>query len=78
MVGGALPPGDTAPRFVSKDFFRKVCPNPTIIHSSEVNDDRMRFSDDVPASFVFEKWVEKLNSIDDPCVQLVGQPIFEV
>jgi len=78
MVGGTLPPGDTAPRFVSKDFFNKVCPNPTILHASDVNDDHMRFDDSVPAAYVFEKWVEKVNSIEDPCLQVEGSPIFEI
>src|SRR6267154_5372957 len=80
MVGGAMPPGDNTPRAVSKEFFHKVCPNPTVIQVSEVNDDHMRFDDDVPASFVFEKWVEKINSIDDPCVEIsaTSAPIFEI
>jgi hypothetical protein len=73
-----MPPGDTAPRAVSKLFFNKVCPNPSVVHSTDVNDDRMRFDDSVPASFVFEKWVEKIKSIDDPCLVIDGNPIFEV
>jgi hypothetical protein len=70
MVGGKMPPGDTTPRAVSKDFFNKVCPNPTIIQVKEVNDDRMRFDESVPASEIFEKWLEKINSIEDPCVEI--------
>ncbi|KAG1743088.1 hypothetical protein EDB19DRAFT_1700006 [Suillus lakei] len=79
MVGGALPPGDTTPRAVSKDFFNKVCPHPTIIHVTDVNDDRMRFDESVPASYIFEKWVEKINSIEDPCVEVdpKSDSIFE-
>ncbi|KAG2358954.1 hypothetical protein BDR07DRAFT_1452509 [Suillus spraguei] len=79
MVGGEMPPGDTTPRAVSKTFFNKVCPNPTIVRVSEVNDDRMRFDESVPSSYVFEKWLEKLNSIENPCVEIdqKSQPIFE-
>jgi len=33
---------------------------------------------DVPASLIFEKWLEKINSIEDPCLQIEGSPIFEV
>ncbi|KAG0698213.1 hypothetical protein DFH29DRAFT_983956 [Suillus ampliporus] len=60
-------------------FFRKVCPNPTVIRTSEVNDDNMRFSEDVPASLLFEKWLEKINSIDDPCLEVDAESdaIFE-
>ena len=39
----------------------------------------MRFSDDILASHIFEKWVEKINSIDDPCLMLDARSdaIFE-
>ncbi|KAG1835005.1 hypothetical protein DFJ58DRAFT_821029 [Suillus subalutaceus] len=79
IVGGEMPPGDTTPRAVSKDFFNKVCPNPTVVHVTEVNDDRMRFDESVPASYIFEKWLEKINSIEDPCVEIdpKSDAIFE-
>ncbi|KAF9219951.1 hypothetical protein BS17DRAFT_788339 [Gyrodon lividus] len=68
MVGGSMPPGDDTPRSVSKDFFHHVCPNPTVIQVPDVNTDQMRFNDD--AAYVFEKWVEKINSVEDPCLML--------
>lgn len=79
MVGGQMPPGDTTPRAVSKTFFNKVCPNPTLLQVADVNDDRMRFDEDVPASYIFEKWLEKINSIEDPCVEIESNnnAIFE-
>lgn len=73
-----MPSSDNTPRAVSKAFFDKVCPNPSIIESTEVNDDHMRFHDDVPASFIVEKWLDKINSIEDPCLQIEGPPIFEI
>jgi hypothetical protein len=30
----------------------------------------MRFDESVPASEIFEKWLEKINSIEDPCVEI--------
>lgn len=74
-----MPPGDTTPRAVSKAFFNKVCPNPTLLQVADVNDDRMRFDEDVPASYIFEKWLEKINSIEDPCVEIESNnnAIFE-
>lgn len=70
VVGGPWPLGDDTPLSVSREFFRKVCPNPTAIKVSDINTDEMRFSDDISAVYVFEKWVETINSIEDPCVML--------
>ena len=79
MVGGPWPPGDQTPLSVSSEFFHKVCPNPTVVQVSDINNDELRFSDDIPASYVLEKWVEKINSIDDPCLMLdpSSNAIFE-
>ncbi|KAG6329323.1 hypothetical protein ID866_9766 [Astraeus odoratus] len=80
MVGGPRAPGDDTPRAVNKHFFEKVCPNPTVIRVSDVNTDDMRFSDSVPATYVFDKWVETINAVDDPCLMLDpnGNQIFEI
>lgn len=69
VIGAPFPPGDPAPRAVSQEYFKKVCPNTTIIDSMEVNE-HLRLDDRVPALDIFEKWVEKLNSIEDPCVEI--------
>lgn len=80
MVGGPWPPGDDTPLSVSKEFFHKVCPNPTVLQVSDVNTDDMRFSDDVSAAYVFEKWVETINSVEDPCLMInpSSNQIFEI
>ncbi|KAN0088728.1 hypothetical protein V8E55_005785 [Tylopilus felleus] len=65
LAGGALLPGDKTPRAVYKDFFHKVCPNPTILRLTDVRG--WDHSDTV--KFVFDKWVEKIASIEDPCLQ---------
>jgi len=79
MVGGPWPPGDDAPLSVSNEFFHKVCPNPMVLQVSDINTDEIRFNDDIPSIEIFEKWVEKINSIEDPCVMLDpnSDPIFE-
>ena len=79
MVGGPWPLGDRTPLSVSREFFHEVCPSATVLQTSEINNDEMRFSDDIPASYVFEKWVEKIDSIEDPCLMLdpSSSPIFE-
>ncbi|KAF8449263.1 hypothetical protein L210DRAFT_2653848 [Boletus edulis BED1] len=79
MVGGPWPAGDQTPLSVSREFFHKVCPNPTVLPTSDINTDDVRFNDDIPASYIFERWVEKINAIDDPCLMFDSNssPIFE-
>lgn len=79
IIGGPFPPGDDAPRAVSKNYFYEVCPNRTIIDSGEVNAD-IRFDDSVGALQIVNKWVEKLNSIKDPCVEISQKSyqLFEI
>lgn len=79
IIGSSFPPGDAAPRAVSREYFKKVCPNPTIIDSWVVNE-HLRLDDNVPALEIFEKWVERLNSIDDPCVEIRQESyqLFEI
>ncbi|KAH7924135.1 hypothetical protein BV22DRAFT_1013901 [Leucogyrophana mollusca] len=69
IIGSPFEPGDDAPRSVSKEYFKKVCPNPTIIDSAIINEN-LRTDPNVPALAIFEKWVEKLNSLDDQCVEI--------
>jgi hypothetical protein len=79
IIGSSFPPMDSAPRAVSQEYFKKVCPNPTIIDSWDLNA-HLRLDNNVPALEIFEKWVEKLNSIDDPCVEIKQESfqIFEI
>ncbi|EGN95083.1 hypothetical protein SERLA73DRAFT_187372 [Serpula lacrymans var. lacrymans S7.3] len=79
IIGATSPPGDDVPRSVSREYFKKVCPNPTIIDSAVINEE-LRTNSNVPASYIFDKWVEKLNSIDDPCVEIQrgSYQLFEI
>jgi hypothetical protein len=79
IIGGPFLPKDIKPRAVSKNFFNQVCPHPTIINSQEINE-HLRFDENVSAGFILDRWVEKLNSIDDPCVEILqkSDPIFEI
>ncbi|KAG0696006.1 hypothetical protein DFH29DRAFT_243008 [Suillus ampliporus] len=79
IIGSSFPPGDPAPRAVSQEYFKKVCPNPVIIDSWDVNE-HLRLNANVPALEIFEKWVEKLNSIDNPCIEIQKQSfqLFEI
>ncbi|KAH7885776.1 hypothetical protein F5I97DRAFT_2022601 [Phlebopus sp. FC_14] len=76
IVGGQLPPGDYTPRAVSKDFFYQVCPNPTILSVSDVGG----YVDTDTVEFIADKWVQKINSIEDPCLQFADtkEQVFNV
>lgn len=79
LIGGPFPPGDDAPRAVSKNFFNEVCPNPTVIDSGEVNEP-LRYDNDIGAQYMMDRWIEKLNSIADPCVEIAQESyqLFEI
>ena len=79
LIGGHFEPGDDAPRAVSKNYFNEVCPpsKRTILDTEEVNNESIRYSETAGASFMFDRWVEKLNSIDNPCVE-IAQESFQL
>ncbi|KAI6014964.1 hypothetical protein EDC04DRAFT_2952265 [Pisolithus marmoratus] len=79
IIGSSWPPGDPTPRSVSREYFRRVCPQPLVIDSNEINE-KLRLDTTVPASVIFDKWVDKLNSIRDPCVEIKRSSfqIFEI
>ncbi|KAF8554311.1 hypothetical protein OG21DRAFT_1440550 [Imleria badia] len=80
LIGSAFDPGDPTPRAVHKEYFKKVCPNPTIVDSGSVVSEYLRYDNNVPATQLFDLWVDKLNSINDPCVeiQLDSPQLFEI
>lgn len=80
IIGSAFDPGDPTPRAVHKEYFNKVCPNPTIVASDSVVSEHLRYDNNVPASQIFDLWVDKLNSINDPCVeiQLDSPQLFDI
>jgi hypothetical protein len=68
-VGGAYPAGDSneVPRAVSREYFYQVCPTPTVVSIRDVDIDGVYTAG---ADLVIETWVEKLKSMDDPCVEV--------
>ncbi|KAG8220778.1 hypothetical protein J3R82DRAFT_2210 [Butyriboletus roseoflavus] len=80
IIGSAFGPGDPTPRAVHKEYYKKACPNPTILDSDAVVSGQVRYDNSVPASRVFDMWVDKLNSINDPCVEikLDSPQLFEI
>ena len=82
LIGGPFEPGDDAPRAVSRKYFDKVCPKSkrVTISSQEINNETVRFSSTIGASYIFDRWVEKLNSIEDQCVEILQESfqLFEI
>ena len=79
VIGASWPRGDPTPRSVTREYFKQVCPKPLFMHTAEINED-LRFDSEVPASVIFDKWVDKLNSINNPCVEITrdSYQLFEI
>ncbi|KAF9244158.1 hypothetical protein BU15DRAFT_86106 [Melanogaster broomeanus] len=79
IVGSSFDLGDPTPRAVSREYYEKVCPNSTLIDSWTINE-HLRHDPDVPASQIFDLWVEKLDSMNDSCVEMQrgSFQIFEI
>ncbi|KZT27662.1 hypothetical protein NEOLEDRAFT_1130722 [Neolentinus lepideus HHB14362 ss-1] len=77
IVGDSWPKGELAPRAVRKEFFDQVCPERTVIHGQEVVSS---LPSEAPASQVLQAWMDKLNSIEDRCVEIdiSSAQIFEI
>ena len=70
-VGDPFPPGVDAPVAVVKEYFDKVCPDPTIIDSDIVT---RNLPNDASAQAVLDAWVDKLHELDDhPCIEFDQQ-----
>lgn len=67
MAGGEWDPGATTPLSVTTNFFEKRCPNPTVFKSDEVSS---TLDPNTPQTVRMEKWVEKLKSMDEKCVEI--------
>ncbi|KAI5118056.1 hypothetical protein M0805_005902 [Coniferiporia weirii] len=68
-VGGPFGENDGTPRSVNKEFFQKVCPNPTLIKSDEVNE---ALGSSAGAKVMMEAWSKKLRETPARCIE-VGQ-----
>lgn len=66
-VGGSFGKDDRAPRAVSKPYFQKLCPQPTMIRSNEVNDELGSHAD---ASVMMQAWAETLKESESTCIQV--------
>ncbi|PSR92064.1 hypothetical protein PHLCEN_2v4780 [Hermanssonia centrifuga] len=67
IVGGRFPDGDATPRAISKSHWQKICPHPTVVDGAEV---RKLHGGGASALKIVETWVEYLNGIEDPCVEV--------
>ncbi|EPT04541.1 hypothetical protein FOMPIDRAFT_1156780 [Fomitopsis schrenkii] len=78
IVGAPFAMDPHAPRAVMKEFWDKVCPNATVIRNDDVL--AMMDTDPTTASLTLTKWLEVLDAIEDPCVEVAQDPrqIFDI
>ncbi|KAI0032867.1 hypothetical protein K488DRAFT_85461 [Vararia minispora EC-137] len=67
IAGGPFPVSDWRPPAVTTEFFEEVCPHPTYLNVGETKGDLQWAS----AATIMNGIIEKLNSIDDRCVEFV-------
>ena len=63
-----MPEGDHTPLSVHMDFFRRICPNPTVVDTQVVWDKIA--NGQASALSILANWVDHLKNIDDPCVEI--------
>ena len=63
----------TLPRAVHKDYFYKICPKRTIISVDDVHKIAVKGTDYDPYK-ITQTYLEFLNRIDDPCVEIAAKP----
>ncbi|KAH9958796.1 hypothetical protein BGW80DRAFT_1465117 [Lactifluus volemus] len=66
VAGDPFPPSVDALPVVVPEFFYEVCPNPTIIDSTEINGGLSEPS----AATTIQAWIDKLEKIENRCVEI--------
>jgi hypothetical protein len=66
VAGDPFPPSVDAPPAVVPEFFNEVCPNPTIVDSTEINGGLSEPS----AATTLQVWIDKLEKTEDRCVEI--------
>jgi hypothetical protein len=64
IAGDPFPPSSNGQPAVMVEFYKKVCPNPTIINPYEIKDVLREAS----AATVLQAWLDKLERTEDWCV----------
>ena len=68
MIGGPFLQDDTTPLAIHKQFFERICPQPTILDTEIV---RRRINNDKASALtILNAWVDYIKSIEDPCVEI--------
>ncbi|KZT66359.1 hypothetical protein DAEQUDRAFT_456807 [Daedalea quercina L-15889] len=78
IVGAPFAADSSAPRAVVKDFWDLVCPNTTVIQNVDVL--YSIETDPTTTSSTLKRWLEVLDAIEDPCVEVAQDPrqIFDI
>jgi hypothetical protein len=67
IAGGPFLEGDDTPRAVSKSYFQKICPHPTVIRADKIFKYR---GGGTNALEVEETWLDYLRKVDDSCLEV--------
>ncbi|KAH9958138.1 hypothetical protein BC827DRAFT_1221294 [Russula dissimulans] len=76
MAGDPFPSSANTPPAVIPEFFKQVCPNPIIVDREEVSGPLP----DASAATIFQIWLDKLEQIEDRCVEIRTNtwPVFDL
>ena len=69
-MGGPFLDGDATPRAVTRAYFEKICPHPTLVREPDV---REMYPPGSSAVKIVETWRDHLATIDDPCVEVTRE-----
>ncbi|KAK7457863.1 hypothetical protein VKT23_010208 [Stygiomarasmius scandens] len=67
IIGTQASVGSVTPYAVSREFFRSVCPSPSVLELEGLKADTPYYEDGFT---LMKKWVERINAIDDPCIEI--------
>ncbi|KAF7965096.1 hypothetical protein HWV62_45727 [Athelia sp. TMB] len=72
IVGEPWTSAPDVPRAVSKNYFFERCPEEKrrYIHTDTVNDESIRYDNNIGAQEMFDRWVDYMSKVDDPCVEI--------
>lgn len=67
IAGGPFAEGDHTPRAITKAYWKKICPHPTLINATEV---RLIHGEGASSLKITETWRDYIAKIDDPCLMV--------
>ncbi|KAI0341380.1 hypothetical protein BDW22DRAFT_1377377 [Trametopsis cervina] len=69
VVGGPFPKNDSMLRAIKKTYWHQICPEPYKVRKEDINP---TMPDQPTALTMLNTWIDVINKIDNPCVQIDG------